>query len=247
MRSIDGIKKNPHYIAAKQPAVKTQTTRKTFFLPKKIHFFSFFDKKQISTIAITFVVTFIFSIATSQGLAAMNAPKQKALTTQELPRKSNELAILDQPDIPVFDPNVHLTPDEVYLPKENLILPDPLKKRKEFLEKYLRAKGTPLADHVDAISVQSQWKLIIAISRAESSFCKHQVTNNCWGIGGAWNMKKYKNYDEAVADVNRILETYYIQSGLDTPKEIVRKYVGHQSDNWEMAVEQELENLAEIE
>jgi len=246
MRSIDGVKKNPRYIA-KRVETKKQPTQKTFFSTKKIHFFSFLDRRQIATIAITFVVTFIFSIATSQGLAAINTPKQQTSTTQELPRKANELTILDQPSIPVFDPNVRLAPDEVYLPKEGIVLPDPLKKRKEFLEKYLRAKGTPLADHVDAISEQSQWRLIIAISRAESSFCKHQVTNNCWGIGGAWNMKKYKNYDEAVADVNRILETYYIQAGLDTPKKIVRKYVGHQSDNWELAVEQELKNLEEIE
>ncbi|MHB8870963.1 MAG: hypothetical protein ACYC5G_00690 [Candidatus Doudnabacteria bacterium] len=247
MRSIDEVRKIRRNTAQTIPETQRKTAYKKF-VPKRIHFFSFFDTKQITTVAITFVVTFIFSIATSQGLAAINAPKQNQESlTRESPRADKQLAILDQPGVPVFDPNVRLSPDEVYLPKEGMILPDPLKKRKEFLEKYLRAKGTPLADHVDAISEQSQWKLIIAISRAESSFCKHQVTNNCWGIGGAWNMKKYKNYDEAVADVNRILETYYIQSGLDTPKEIVRKYVGHQSDNWELAVEQELENLEEIE
>jgi hypothetical protein len=247
MRSIDGVRKIRRNTAQTAPETQRKTAYKKF-VPKRIHFFSFFNTKQITTIAITFVVTFVFSIATSQGLAAINAPKQnQESVTKEAPRADKQLAILDQPGVPVFDPNVRLSPDEVYLPKEGMILPDPLKKRKEFLEKYLRAKGTPLADHVDAISVQSQWKLIIAISRAESSFCKHQVTNNCWGIGGAWNMKKYKNYDEAVADVNRILETYYIQSGLDTPKKIVRKYVGHQSDNWELAVEQELKNLEEIE
>ncbi len=247
MRSIDGVKRIHRNTARTIPETQRKTAYK-IFVPKRINFFSFFEKKQITTIAITFVVTFVFSIATSQGLAAINSPKQnQTRATQEAPRAEKQLAILDQPGVPVFDPNVRLSPDEIYLPKENMILPDPLKKRKEFLEKYLRAKGTPLADHVDAISVQSQWRLIIAISRAESSFCKHQVTNNCWGIGGAWNMRKYKNYDEAVADVNRILETYYIQAGLDTPKEIVRKYVGHQSDNWELAVQQELKNLEEIE
>ncbi len=60
-------------------------------------------------------------------------------------------------------------------------------------------------------------------------------------------MRGYKNYDQAVADVNRILEQKYIQAGLNTPKEIVKKYVGHQNDNWQAAVEQELKNLENID
>src|SRR5258708_21797987 len=178
MKNIDGLRKNPHF----KPRLK---------IASHIKLFKFGDSKQIATIAITFVLTFALSIATSQGLASIEAP---AAATQ--PRAGNAtptyqslaVTISGQPDqIPAFDPNVLSIPGEVYLPKEKLSLPDPLQKRKEFLEKYLRAKGSPLADHVDAISAQSQWKLIIGISRAESSFCKHQVTNNCWGIGGAWN------------------------------------------------------------
>ncbi len=214
---------------------------------KPVRLFSFFDRKQATTIVVTFLITFIFSIATSQGLASIATNARQNFITEDKPLPAVEIAVTGQPSLATFNNTVQTQPGDVYLPMENINLPDPLEKRKEFLEKYLSAKHSPLANHVDAISEQSQWKLIIAISRAESSFCKHQVTNNCWGIGGAWNMKNYKNFDVAVSDVNRILERYYIQAGLTTPKKIVKKYVGHQSDNWQAAVEQELENLKDVE
>lgn len=250
--NIDGVKKNPTYKPRPKIAVLTSTQRRKT-TPKHIKLLSFVDHKQLVTILVTFFVTFAFSIATSQGLASFSQPETKTAATPTVVEQAqnattvSSFSVVDHPQMLTLDDTVLSKPGEVYLPKEKLSLPDPLKKRKEFLEKYLGAKHSPLADHVDAISEQSQWKLIIAISRAESSFCKHQVTNNCWGIGGAWNMRNYKNYDEAVADVNRILEKMYINAGLDTPKEIVKKYVGHESPNWQAAVEQELENLSEVE
>lgn len=225
--------------------------------PKRIGLFRFVESKQIATIAVTFLVTFIFSIATSRGLAdyANNQQAQATLPVQNQNAAAAQnsemqplLAVSNRPDqVPDFDQTVLSRPGRVYLPKENLNLPDPLQQRREFLQQYLAAQNSPLADHVDAISEQSQWKLIIAIARAESSFCKHQVSNNCWGIGGAWNMKHYKNLDDAIADVNRILEQHYIQAGLDTTKEIERKYVGYPSKTWEAAVNQELANLTNVQ
>ncbi len=256
--NIDGVKRKtpalpkqkaiPQVVhIAPRPAVR-QIKQRRIISTKHIGLMHFIDRKQLVTIIATFLVTFVFSIATSQGLASVtNAHRDSLVDEPVVQSSSTSFAVTSQPQILTLDQRVLTRPGEVYLPKENINLPDPLQKRQEFLQKYLSAKHSPLADHVEAISEQSQWKLIIGISRAESSFCKHQVTNNCWGIGGAWNMKNYKNYDEAVADVNRILEKLYINAGLDTPKEIVRKYVGHQSDTWQAAVEQELENLADVE
>ncbi len=250
--NIDGIRGKPN-TAQKQkvtlssnrgPVLTKVTAPKASTSSFKI--FKLIDHKQVATIITTFVITFALSIATSQGLASMVA-KEETISSSKAAIANQDLLVTNQPDFLPFYDTVQSTPGEVYLPKEDITLPDPLKKRKEFLEKYLRAKKSPLADHVDAISEQSQWKLIIGISRAESSFCKRQVANNCWGIGGAWNMKNYENFDVAVSDVNRILERYYIQAGLNTPKKIVRKYVGHHSDNWQAAVEQELENLKDVE
>ncbi|MDB4939698.1 MAG: hypothetical protein JWO40_123 [Candidatus Doudnabacteria bacterium] len=253
--NIDGIQAKPKHIS-KQNSFLNQpkphfAERQVLSAPyqqrtKAITLTRFIDKKQAATIAITFLVTFIFSIATSRGLASYNNYSDPQKFSSDI-SVDPTFQVISQPDQLTLDDQVLSQPGEVFLPKEKISLPDPLKKRKEFLEKYLKSKNSPLADHVEAISEQSQWKLIIAISRAESSFCKHQVTNNCWGIGGAWNMKNYQNFDQAVADVNRILEEHYIQAGLNTPKSIVKKYVGHQNDNWQLAVEQELQNLSEVQ
>ena len=205
--------------------------------------------KTILTIAITFAATFVLAIAVSEGLAASNTAAPTPVgQTDELPRSPSLITPTDHPVTETLDTTVHSSPPGyVFLPIENVELPDPLKDRKEFLQAYLSNKNSVLADHVDALSEQTQWKLIIAISRAESSFCKRHEANNCWGIGGAWNMKQYKSYDEAIADVNRILEQHYIQAGLSTPKTMVKKWVGHNSKTWEAAVQQELDALANVQ
>lgn len=231
---------------------KTRTNKPS--LPNTLHTKKF-PYKTLSLVLGTFLITFIFAIATSSIMAAnrnSDQPTQIATTnelrtdTENVPTE-NQLSVVSTPDNSTLADEVVETPGQVYLPKENITAPDPLEKRKEFLEQYLTARNSVLADHVDALSEQSQWKLIIAISRAESSFCKHHQTNNCWGIGGAWNMKKYANYDEAIADVNRILEQHYIAAGLNSPKKIVNKWVGHPNENWESAVQQELDNLKDVE
>jgi hypothetical protein len=245
--NIDGVRVKIEH-TPKQKAPTKRIPARVKRAPKHIKLLNSVDHKQLVTIVATFLVTFVFSIATSQGLASINhQPREQAELIDAPLLYANDFGVTTQPSMLSLNDKVLSNPDEVYLPKENISVPDPLKKRQEFLEKYLGAKKSPLANHVAAISEQTQWKLIIAIARAESSFCKHQVTNNCWGIGGAWNMKNYKNYDEAVADVNRILERYYIQAGLKTPKQIVKKYVGHENANWESAVAQELENLSKVE
>lgn len=247
--NIDGINKKTRSRKKQKstPKPQTQTVRRRRST-KPIDLFVFFNTRQLTTVIVTFLFTFILSIATSQSFASFSSKFSKPdETIPATLTNAPDVAVTTQPDLFHLNQEVLDHPDEVFLPKEKLSLPDPLKKRKEFLESYLKSKNSPLADHVEAISEQSQWKLIIAISRAESSFCKHQVTNNCWGIGGAWNMKNYKNFDEAVADVNRILEEHYIQAGLNTPNKIVGKYVGHRNDNWQAAVEQELQTLSKIE
>ncbi|GAC1412757.1 MAG: hypothetical protein NVSMB66_2680 [Candidatus Doudnabacteria bacterium] len=250
--NIDGVNKKSKPLNKVAPLsipyyAPVMVTKKA--ITKPIGLLSFFDRKQLITIVLTFVFTFALSIATSQGLAsfAQPTPKQESLPViGSSISLDNEFAVTTQPDSFKLNQEILSQPDEVFLPKESISLPDPLKKRREFLVKYLKSKNSPLSDHVAAISEQSQWKLIIAISRAESSFCKHQVTNNCWGIGGAWNMKNYKDFEDAVTDVNRILEKHYIQAGLNTPRQIVGKYVGHRNDNWQAAVEEELKTLSSV-
>ncbi len=114
------------------------------------------------------------------------------------------------------------------------------------LQAYLTQKGSPLANYSDVLLKQDNWKLIIAISNGESTMCKHYAYNNCWGIGGAWNLKRYKDLGEGITDVNRILTTKYVADGLDTPEEMVRRYVGHPNTNWVLAANKILAEVNQL-
>lgn len=235
-RNIDSVVKK------KEPQKKPEQKKSPSVI--RIHTISKRKKnvlsKQLAWVVATFVITFVATITTSRLIAAGR------LTNPFFP--AEELQVQSSPSVLASnDPVLKVTEQPVYLPAEVLTSPDPLAKRKEFLQEYLKSKNSVLANHVEAISEQSQWKLIVAIARAESSFCRRHAGNNCWGIGGAWNLKKYPSYDAAIADVNRILEQHYISIGLDSPKEIEKKWVGHQNSDWEAAVQQELDNLKNID
>lgn len=250
MRSLDGvsikkpIKKETIRANAIRQTRRIEAIVKTVYPAKILKLLDHFEAVQIIKIISILLLTFTLSIGASQVLAKNN-PQQK--TTASSPETNAILAVSTIPATNyAMSPEVLSKPEEVYLPEEKIALPDPLKHRKEFLEEYLKSKKSILAEHVDALSEQTQWKLIIAISRAESSFCKKHIQYNCWGIGGAWNPKKYQSYDQAIADVNRILQQHYINAGLKTPAQIEKKWVGYKSDNWQEAVQEELDNLNKI-
>ncbi|MEJ0021658.1 MAG: hypothetical protein WDN47_03690 [Candidatus Doudnabacteria bacterium] len=114
------------------------------------------------------------------------------------------------------------------------------------LQTYLEQKNSPLAPYAADILQNDNWKLVLAISNGESTLCKHQMYNNCWGVGGAWNLKRYESFSEGFADVDQLLATKYIAAGADTPKKIVNRYVGHPNANWVLAVNQILNQLNQL-
>ncbi len=114
------------------------------------------------------------------------------------------------------------------------------------LTDYLSSKGSPLAPYASDILQHDNWKLVLAISNGESTLCKHQLYNNCWGVGGAWNLRRYNSLSTGFSDVDRLLREKYIPTGADTPKEIVRKYVGSYSPTWVYAVSQTLDQLNQL-
>ena len=75
---------------------------------------------------------------------------------------------------------------------------------------YLAAQNSPLADYVPVLLNLNNWKKIIALSSAESGFCKYYPVNkaNCWGIGGAnlWYMGS--NLGEGISSMDLFLKTY---------------------------------------
>jgi hypothetical protein len=204
--------------------------------------------KTASVVIAASLASFALSLASSQVLAHFSQnpdQDQLSVSTALLPRMDT-LAVTSTPDSATLNPAVITDPNAIYLPEEKIDVPDPLTERKAFLTAYLNSKHSPLADHVDALSEQTQWKLIIAISNAESSYCKRNMVNNCWGIGGAWNLKAYDNYDQAIADVNRILEQHYISAGLTSPDKIEYKWVGHANDNWQEAANEVMDDLKDV-
>ncbi len=114
------------------------------------------------------------------------------------------------------------------------------------LQDYLQKKGSPLAPYAEQILENDNWKLVLAISNGESTMCKRQMYNNCWGVGGAWNLKRYKSFAEGFSDVDDLLTRKYLPDGKDTPKEIVRRYVGSYSPTWVLAVSKTLNELDQL-
>ena len=113
------------------------------------------------------------------------------------------------------------------------------------LKNYLIQKNSPLADHVEMLLMQPNWKIVLAISHAESNMCKRQLGHNCWGIGGG-NHRKYPSFNEAIADANAVLQRYF-DLGHTGPASIMPYYVGWNNQSWIVATNNILAELEELE
>jgi hypothetical protein len=139
-------------------------------------------------------------------------------------------------------PFITLTPDEQKVADENNKQAID-STNSEILRAYLESKNSPLSQISDHILQQDNWKLVLAISNGESTLCQHQRNYNCWGIGGAWDLKHYDSYVSAFSDVSHIITDKYIANGADTPTKIVNRYVGHPNTSWVLAVNKTLNDL----
>jgi hypothetical protein len=121
-----------------------------------------------------------------------------------------------------------------------------LEQRMEKIQKYLLSKKSPLAKYSDTIASQKHWKLILAISNAESGFGKHCANNNCSGIGvapGHLTWREYKTMREWVLDFNSLLEKKYKDWTLEQMNGV---YVQPKNPNWLLATKQVLEEIQEL-
>lgn len=115
--------------------------------------------------------------------------------------------------------------------------------RAEKIQKYLQNKDSPLAEAARTIAEQPHWRLILAITFAESSWGKNCVNNNCSNIGvkpGHELWHTYKTYDDWVADFNQLLERRYKDWTLD---QMCGVYVKPCNQNWLLATTQALDEL----
>lgn len=109
---------------------------------------------------------------------------------------------------------------------------------------YLSEKGSPLADEVDTLLSQKHWRLIVALSAAESTFCKHQLGNNCWGItsieGG---YKSYPTLKEGIEDTDALITRWQERGRWLTVSDMNGHYVVPYNPSWERTVNAVLEDL----
>jgi len=90
-----------------------------------------------------------------------------------------------------------------------------------FLTKY-SSPLTPYAKNIVELAdkYKLDWRLVVAISGVESTFCKASPYNsyNCWG----WKNGKhtFSSYADALQQVSKTLRVHYYDRGLDTPETI---------------------------
>ncbi|PIR96683.1 MAG: hypothetical protein COT91_05475 [Candidatus Doudnabacteria bacterium CG10_big_fil_rev_8_21_14_0_10_41_10] len=112
------------------------------------------------------------------------------------------------------------------------------------LKNYLASKNSPLVDHVEILLLQRNWKIVLAISQAESNMCKREIGHNCWGIGGG-NHRKYPSYAEAIVDANDVVQRY-LNRGHTGTKSMMLYYVGWDNQSWVVATQNILYQLNQI-
>jgi hypothetical protein len=84
------------------------------------------------------------------------------------------------------------------------------------VREYLARQNSPLADYVPTLLSLNNWKKIIALSNAESGFCRYYPVKkaNCWGIGGSNLWYLGSNLKEGIISMNLFLNTYPNRSAL---------------------------------
>jgi len=85
------------------------------------------------------------------------------------------------------------------------------------------------------------FRLLPSIAMQESTLCKAipEGSYNCLGLGvharGTW---KFESYEENFRAAARILKNNYIDQGLTTPEQIMRKYTPSSNGSWAASVNQ---------
>jgi hypothetical protein len=147
--------------------------------------------------------------------------------------------------------NLPLNQLEIYL-EEVLKTPEmkeaeKLAVRKEKLKVFLEDYKSPFIEHIDTLAELQHWKLVLAISFAESGMGRRCKDNNCSGIGVApghpyW--REYESHREWMIDLDSLLERRYKDWSLEKMNGV---YVQPKNPNWLLATKQVLADLQERE
>lgn len=239
----------------------TFTPRETFFctpfIPKS-HFAGFFRHISLSRQKISYAAAacMVFVAFGAGALAALSTPRSEA--GQEL---APAASLAEHSPIPLGQAQAVVRQEEGKGGNSGLdndmLFNTPLEALQEYLQTqataaaldgrkvklaaYLKEKNSPLAGEAGTIAEQDHWKLILAISFAESTLGKRCYYNNCSGIGGS-NIRAYKSLKNWILDFNRLLEKRY--KG-DTLEQMCGVYVQPCNPNWLLATRQILSELDE--
>ena len=112
------------------------------------------------------------------------------------------------------------------------------------LRRYLRSINSPLFDYSDLLIEEADkygydYRLLVAISLQESTACKFIPENSYnwwgWGIYGD-TVTRFTSYDEAIRTVSAGIKKNYLDKGLITTEQIMKKYTPGSNGSWAWAV-----------
>jgi len=111
---------------------------------------------------------------------------------------------------------------------------------RQFFENY-KSPLVPFAENIvkDADKYGLDYRLLPAIAMQESNLCQKIILDsyNCWGFGiYGKKVTRFENYPEAIDTVTRTLVKNYVQGGLTTPEEIMKKYTPSNNGSWAYSV-----------
>lgn len=113
--------------------------------------------------------------------------------------------------------------------------------------KYLEDKDSPLAQETEFLLAQKHWKLLIAISAIESQYCKRQLGNNCFGVGGDNAYRHYSSYRASIVDANDLINYWQEKGKWLTIETMNCSYVVPCNQNWVRVVNSVLAELNQYE
>lgn len=109
-----------------------------------------------------------------------------------------------------------------------------------YLKSFLRKYDSELYDYAETIVAEADtngidYRLVPAIAMQESNLCRviPPGSHNCWGWGiYGGKVTRFASYPEAIGTVSRGLKKNYVDQGLSTPDQIMKKYNPSSNGSW---------------
>ncbi|MCX7996847.1 MAG: hypothetical protein N2691_03800 [Patescibacteria group bacterium] len=164
--------------------------------------------------------------------------------------------------ISVRDRRIHVILDELESFAANPVIPprdavnavkdeEPKDPRIAYLKSFMRKYDSELYEHAPFIVETADkygidYRLLPAIAMQESNLCRviPHGSHNCWGWGiYGGKVTRFESYPQAIEAVTKGLKEYYVDQGLTTPDQIMKKYNPSSNGSWARGVNFFLERI----